>query len=69
MEIRGLALVAMGIFTVVAAGMDWDWFMNHRKARLFVSLFGRTGTRVFYGLLGSVLITLGGMLTFGGLPN
>ena len=55
-------LAGGGVFTLVAAILDWDWFMNHPKARFFVGLFGRTGTRIFYALLGVFLIAVGGML-------
>jgi small neutral amino acid transporter SnatA (MarC family) len=48
-----------GIFTIVGAAADWDWFMNNHRARLFVSLFGRDGARVFYVILGLLIIVLG----------
>jgi hypothetical protein len=65
MHLQGLVLVACGLFSVVAASQDWDWFMNHRKARLFVALFGRTGARLFYAGLGAVLMALGAVVTLG----
>jgi hypothetical protein len=61
----GLISVTAGVFTLCGALFDWDWFMNHRKARLFVALLTRTGARVFYALLGSVLIVLGILLATG----
>lgn len=48
-----------GIFIIVASVLDWDWFFNHWKASPFVSSFGRNGARVFYLLLGSLLIFIG----------
>ena len=54
-----------GVFSIAGAVKDWDWFMNNRRAALFVSLFGRQGARVFYGVLGVVLIGLGGFLMRG----
>jgi len=48
-----------GLFTIVAAAMNWDWFINNRKARLFVALFGRDGARTVYILLGIFLTGLG----------
>lgn len=51
-----MALLAVaGAFPIVAAWRDWDWFFNHRKARLFVAMFGRSGARIFYAFLGFVL--------------
>ena len=61
----GLIMIAAGVFTVCGAGFDWDWYMNSRKAALFVSIFGRNGARIFYGLLGAFLITLGIMFLLG----
>lgn len=54
-----------GAFAICGAAFDWDWFMNHRKAQMFVSWFGRVGARVFYGLLGTVLVVLGALLALG----
>lgn len=48
-----------GGFSLAGAIFDWDWFMNNRRARFFVSIFGRTGARIFYGGLGLFLIGLG----------
>lgn len=47
-----------GIFTLGSSFMDWDFFMNNRKARIFVKLFGRNGARVFYSLLGLAFVAL-----------
>ena len=48
-----------GLFTIFCAIMDYDWFMEDRKAEFVVTIFGRNGARIFYVLLGLVLITLG----------
>ena len=61
----GLLLVAVGAFSIFGGVFDWDFFMEHRKARLFVSMFGRTGARFFYGLLGLVIVVLGALITVG----
>jgi len=52
-------IVAAGAFSIAGAVADWDWFMNHRKARFFVNVLGRDGARVFYGLLGTAIAALG----------
>jgi hypothetical protein len=43
----GWVLSAVGIFAICGAAFNCDWFMNSRKARLFLSLFGRGGARIF----------------------
>ncbi|HNO78425.1 MAG TPA: immunity 17 family protein [Phycisphaerae bacterium] len=55
----GWIFVALGAFTICGAMMNWDWYMNHRRAWLFVKLFGRNGARVVYFVIGSVFVTLG----------
>ena len=56
-----LAIMAWvaGTFTIVAAIADWEWFFSHPKARFFVDRFGRSGARVFYVILGLMLVVLG----------
>jgi hypothetical protein len=48
-----------GGMALLGAALDWDWFMNHRKVRFFVTAFGRFGARLMYGVLGLVLFGLG----------
>lgn len=54
----GIMLVGFlgGGFSLAGAIFDWDWLINSRQARFFVSIFGRTGARIFYGGLGIFLI-------------
>lgn len=68
MSYTGLFFLGAGIFVFVAAAIDWDWFFEHRKAQPFVSLFGRTGARVFYALLGIGISVYGAGLLLGMMP-
>jgi len=61
----GIIVILIGGFCLAAAVADWDWFMNHYKARFFVKILGRTGARVFYGILGAALSIIGILSTFG----
>lgn len=65
MAFKGLLLVACGIFSLCGAFFDWDWFMNHRKAQFFNKIWGRQGTRIFYGILGTALVVIGGASAMG----
>lgn len=60
--------VFAGLFSFAGAVFDWEWFMTHRKAALFVRLLGRSGARVLYALLGILLAALGMAGAFGLLP-
>jgi small neutral amino acid transporter SnatA (MarC family) len=48
-----------GAFCIIASILNWNWFFNHRRAYIFVKLFGRTGARVVYSILGIFLFFLG----------
>ncbi len=61
----GLAIMAAGAFSVAAAVLDWDWYMNHYKARLVIAILGRTGARIFYALFGFGLGIVGLLFLLG----
>jgi len=61
----GWLFVFAGCFSLAGAVCDWDWFMNNRKTRAFVSMLGRTGARIFYAALGIGLAVLGLLVAFG----
>ena len=65
MNVIGLVLSAMGVFAILGGVMNWDWFMNHRKAQFVCGLCGRGGARVFYVVLGAALVTFGVLLASG----
>jgi hypothetical protein len=58
-KVAGIFFMVVGLFALVAAILDWAWFMNHRKAQALVSILGHTGARIFYGILGAVLAGVG----------
>jgi hypothetical protein len=58
-ELIGIIIsIAVGIFTLSASIFNWDFFFENRKARFFMSVFGRNGSRIFYGILGLVFFFL-----------
>ena len=65
MNPEGLVLVAVGIFTMSAAILNWNWFMNNRKARFIVKIFTRNGARYFYGFIGFGFLICGLLATMG----
>lgn len=65
MDPRGLFLVAAGLFAAAGGIFNWEWFMNHRKARFMCTILTRTGARIFYIALGAVLAVLGLAITLG----
>ena len=69
MNLFGLVFIAAGFFSICGAIFDWDFFMNSRKARFMVSIFGREGARIFYGLLGAGIVIFGAMRIVGMVKN
>ena len=57
--IYGIFFVFSGLFSILGAVKNWDFFMNNRKAYICVKLFGRNGARIFYGILGFVIAIIG----------
>lgn len=51
--------IALGVFSIVAALFDFDWYFETSGATTFVRWLGRKGARVFYALLGVGLIACG----------
>lgn len=54
-----IIIIFVGLFSMAGGIFDWNWFMENRRARLFVRLFKRTGARIFYILLGLVFVVVG----------
>jgi len=55
----GIFFVLAGLFSIICAIKNWDFFMNNRKAYIWVKLFGRNGARIFYGILGLIISLIG----------
>ena len=65
MNLFGLFFIASGLFSMAGAILNWDWFMNSRKARFMVRILTRNGARIFYGFLGLTLFIFGLLGTIG----
>ena len=61
----GLLVVATGLFSIAGAVFNWDWYMNHYKARFIVKILGRIGARLLHGLFGGGLAIVGLLMTMG----
>ncbi|MFI4861219.1 MAG: immunity 17 family protein [Phycisphaerales bacterium JB063] len=56
---------ALGVFAVVGAVANWDWYMNSKKAQNLSRLLTRNGARVFYILIGAGLAAFGTLVVLG----
>jgi len=60
MGIEGVILILVGLFSFVGGIMDWDWFMNNRRAVFMARILGgRRNARIFYVILGIGVAALG----------
>ena len=63
--IFGVVFIVSGLFSLVASIKDWNFFFGSVKTRLLVSIIGRNGTRVIFGILGLTLMVVGVLSFFG----
>ncbi|MBQ8296298.1 MAG: immunity 17 family protein [Ruminococcus sp.] len=59
MIIMSVVVTLIGLFPICGAIFNWNWFFNNYKARGIVRVFGRTGARIFYALIGLLLMGVG----------
>lgn len=61
----GYVFIAGGLFSLLGAIFNWNWFMNHRKAKNLSAILTPTGTRIFYGILGIAVMSFGILIATG----
>ncbi|MBP3354232.1 MAG: immunity 17 family protein [Bacteroidales bacterium] len=54
--LASLLFLILGVLSIVASLFNFNWFFTSENVRFFVKLFGRNGTRVFYGVAGVLII-------------
>lgn len=45
-----------GIISLLAALLDWEWFFSTQNVQFLTRSLGKTKTRLFYGVLGFILM-------------
>ncbi len=58
-----------GGFSLMGAIKNWEWFFRARKSAMIDKIFGRTGARIFYGILGGIFVVGGIWFMINGLIN
>lgn len=56
--VQGLFVVA-GLVALLASVFNWNWFFTAQNAQMIVRNVGRPRARLFYGILGLVMISMG----------
>ena len=52
-----IIIYGFGLYSIFCAVKNFDWFIRDRKAWLFLKLFGETGTRIAYIVLGVAFVS------------
>lgn len=55
--VQGIFVLA-GITSLLAALLNWNWFFTTRNAQTIIRNVGRTRARLFYGVLGVIIICM-----------
>ena len=51
-----ILMIVMGLITFLGAVLNWQGMYKSRRAKGIVSVFGLTGDRIVYGIVGFLLI-------------
>lgn len=57
--VMAVVVMLIGLFPICGAIFNWEWFFSNYKARGIVNIFGRTGARIFYVIIGLLLMGIG----------
>lgn len=53
-----ILFMVIGIYSILGAYFEWNFFYNNRKAERVINLFGRSGAKIFYIVVGLVLFSI-----------
>ena len=56
--------IVAGVFFLLGAIMNWNWLCDPKGTHSAYSIFGRTGRRIAFGIVGAVLIIVGVWMLF-----
>lgn len=51
-----IMLGLIGLLLIIGVVLDWDWLCDPLYTRSMNSILGRTGRRILFGLLGSIMV-------------
>lgn len=53
-----IAFVLLGCLSLLAAIANWDWYFKSPNVAIFLKWFGRGGARIFYAILGLLILVM-----------
>ena len=54
-----------GLITLLGSILNWTWIYRSRRSKSIVSTLGLSGARIFYGIVGLVLMVVSALSIFG----
>ena len=54
--IAAIMFAILGVLSISAAIFNFKWFFTSENGKLFVKLFGKKGARIFYGIVGVLVL-------------
>lgn len=54
-----VVFVLVGILSLLASVLNWEWFFTAQNSQFIVKTLGRTKARIFYAILGIGMIAAG----------
>ena len=51
--------IILGLLSIIAAILNWDWFFKANNSQFIVKALGRNKSRIFYAALGIGMIAAG----------
>ncbi len=55
-KVLPIILGLIGLLLIIGVVLNWDWLCDPLYTRSMNSIFGRTGRRILFGLLGSIMV-------------
>ena len=65
MNVTAVVFMLAGAYVLLGGLLNWNRFMNSRNAGLIVRIIGHQGARLFYMIVGIVLVVLGALAEAG----
>lgn len=54
--VAAIIFLILGLLSISASIFNFKWFFTSENGKMFVKLFGRKGARVFYGIVGILIL-------------
>ncbi len=53
-----ILFMAAGLFSILGAYFEWNFFYKNRKVQRIIRLFGKSGAKIFYIVIGLIIFSI-----------